>query len=308
MDIAIGQEILNAIRRGSEGLQNIQNIVRTFDVSTQIESLHSWRDDHGYSFATWAVLVGNVEALSEILSVGVNQGVPYPLGKTQDDNILWFAIKHTKTLPSALMTVLECMRNGCIETKDVFELVDANKNVLHLAAQFGALQIFKEHCGVDPERFNHALNAGDTVGQTPLHVASYAGNLDIVKEVVALSPALLEAEDRNREIPLHGAVRNSHPNKRLIVKYMVGQNPDLITRCDIQGCSPYIHAARMCQQSSASHDGMMKLRKTPSFDSQIVDDLKEQIFRRPNLSYGNMRKLIHHHCKCTLYAASFTCH
>ena len=274
--------LLNAITEGAGGLQTVRECLRNVQNQSELQDLLEWRDDGGYGLVAWTIDRNNADALYEFLKHSSDLGYLYPLSDTKSDNILYMAINHPNTL--VLKTVLGCIKHNQIDMENAFELLDGIQNVIHIAAGAGRVELFKECCGISPQDFTTALKIQDDSGQNPLHIASYKGHLEVVKEIAALSHSFLNARTYKGETPLHMAITRSapNPNRLDIVKFLIGQDSSLIEDCDGQDRSPYMRAETLTKNP----------RISPS-ELTILDFLRDQIFRRPDFGYDDMRKLLH---------------
>ncbi|OMO81244.1 hypothetical protein CCACVL1_12531 [Corchorus capsularis] len=76
--------------------------------------------------------------------------------------------------------------------------------------------------------------------ETPLHIVSMLGHIDIVEEILARKPELTKQLNIQKMSPLHLATAKGYPN---IVKKLVEVNPDMCLVCDQDGRSPLYIAA-----------------------------------------------------------------
>ncbi|OMO57713.1 hypothetical protein COLO4_35169 [Corchorus olitorius] len=78
--------------------------------------------------------------------------------------------------------------------------------------------------------------------ETPLHIVSMLGHMDLVEEILARKPELTKQLNIQKSSPLHLATAKGYLD---IVKRLVEINPDMCLVCDQDGRSPlYIAAAK----------------------------------------------------------------
>lgn len=83
--------------------------------------------------------------------------------------------------------------------KDVNQQLNSGVSALHIAAQYGNLQVVKLLVQI-PEL---KPNIRDQNGRTPLHLASRAGYMSIVKCLVKYTKVNIESKDKLSNVPLH---------------------------------------------------------------------------------------------------------
>ncbi|KAM5579140.1 ankyrin repeat-containing protein ITN1 [Rosa sericea] len=64
-------------------------------------------------------------------------------------------------------------------------------------------------------------------GNTPLHLVSKFGYLEMASEIVSLCPDMVAAENKNQETPVHEACRTGNPR---ILKILLEANPEVVSK------------------------------------------------------------------------------
>ncbi|XP_051172811.1 putative ankyrin repeat protein RF_0381 [Leptopilina boulardi] len=104
-----------------------------------------------------------------------------------------------------------------------------NRSLLHVAAESnhpGLIKVLLEH-GAD-------INAKTFSGETALHLAAAAGNVEVAKKLI-YSGLAVDCIDNNGSIPLHYAIRN---NRRSIILLLTNLPKSLINRLNSSSLNP----------------------------------------------------------------------
>jgi len=95
---------------------------------------------------------------------------------------------------------------------------------IYEAAGFGNIEAIKQHLAADAD-----LNAKDTIGRTPLHIAAYTGHKEIVELLIA-NGADVNGKDGHGSTPLHNAAVNGHKE---IAELLITKGADVNAKKDV---------------------------------------------------------------------------
>ena len=112
-----------------------------------------------------------------------------------------------------LITIAAVVLVGCGPSMSIYE-----------AAGFGNIEAIKQHLAADAD-----LNAKDTIGRTPLHIAAYTGHKEIVELLIA-NGADLNGKDGHGSTPLHNAAVNGHKE---IAELLITKGADVNAKKDV---------------------------------------------------------------------------
>ena len=109
-------------------------------------------------------------------------------------------------------------------TKEVamdFRILEAieRKDVVTFAS------LVRENEGILEQREADTLN-------TPLHLVSKFGYLEMASEIVSLCPDMVAAENKNQETPVHEACRTGNPR---ILMILLEANPEVVSNLNSKG-------------------------------------------------------------------------
>jgi hypothetical protein len=99
---------------------------------------------------------------------------------------------------------MDCMISEAIERKDLVTFVG----------------LVRENEGILEQREADTWN-------TPLHLVSKYGYLEMVSEIVSSCPNMVAAENKNQETPVHEACRTGNPQ---ILKLLLEANPGIVSK------------------------------------------------------------------------------
>ena len=137
------------------------------------------------------------------------------------------------------------MEFNLIESRNYKKYKDGN-TFLHIAASRGNLNDLKELFQTLPQsELNTIIEAKNKFGSTPLHYATWAGQLDIVKYLVDQG-ADLKTKDIYDQTLLHAAAWNGH--LRLVEFYFEQGLSSSLEDRDNRGNTPLLSAAQYPHQ------------------------------------------------------------
>ena len=259
-----------------------------------VASLLQEKNRFGYSAATWAILRSNHAALRAILDLARQSGIPLHCPDTEGGiatgNLLWTAMECYERFPEGLTTVLEYIEKTPSEDGCISHRYTGMQCALHCAAQMGIMEVFR---GLRDDLFlSFKLELKDGLGNTALHIASFEGHVEVVKEILVIDPALAMLEDNDGEIPLLRAIQNPRRNTFALVQALVTAIPGSVEFCNRSGESSYTLAQKAHGKQSEGANIPVNL-----LENRVGDYIKLQILRRPQLSYVVIRTLLHHGCR-----------
>ena len=110
---------------------------------------------------------------------------------------------------------------------------------MHLACQNNQLEVVEAVATMVPQWINSSDEDNDM--QTPLHVASEKGNMEIVSALVEHNAELYPT--RNGTTPIHIAVKNGGTE---VVKILLSAYPNEVDTANNKGETPLHHAVCYC--------------------------------------------------------------
>ena len=110
---------------------------------------------------------------------------------------------------------------------------------MHLACQNNQLEVVEAIATMVPQWINSSDEDNDM--QTPLHVASEKGNMEIVSALVEQNAELRPT--RNGTTPIHIVVKNKNIEG---LRILLSAYPDEVNTADNKQQTPLHHAARYC--------------------------------------------------------------
>jgi hypothetical protein len=145
-----------------------------------------------------AILVGKIDEVSSLIKAGADVNREFNLGATGDVPPIFLACTISPEDPAAAAAIVRALLGAGADSQYKYR---GTTNLLFLAVQYGGNPSI-----IDPLVENGLdINAGNHLGQTPLHAAAFHGKTEWIEPLMKRG-ATLDPRDSSGQTPLHHGV------------------------------------------------------------------------------------------------------